>query len=41
MQYDDFMTDPVQSNGPMKATLHIEDLVATFVMIVKTDSNFF
>jgi len=42
MQYDDLvMTDPVIApNEPMKAALHIEDLVITFVIIAKTDSNF-
>ncbi|XP_011056429.1 PREDICTED: uncharacterized protein LOC105147244 [Acromyrmex echinatior] len=33
-------TDPViASNGPMKTVLHVEDLVATFMTIAKTDSN--
>ena len=39
MQYDDlFMIDAVIApNGPMKAALHIKDLIATFA---KIDSNF-
>ncbi|EGI64289.1 hypothetical protein G5I_07274 [Acromyrmex echinatior] len=37
---DLFRTDPViASNGPMKTVLHVEDLVATFMTIAKTDSN--
>ena len=40
--YDFFMTNAIIApNVPIKAALYTENLVATFVTIAKTDSNFF